>query len=312
MQTLPLLSAEKFQSPCPLYWKASVLERNTDGWIFTTPNSEKSIPKSPKLFQRENRGRKIRRRWSGFAADKRRLPLSMVVADCVERWFEDVLKEARAGDINMQVLVGQMYYSGYGVPKNAGKGSLWFTRTSRVRSTVWGVIGKRPAPPLRAVNKASVCREVPNPASVHQEFSTAASVFSAPPQRAVNTFGSSPRFHPSVKFQPPLQSGVKLQSPPLLNTLVFPSASATGTADTETSAMLGVQIIFFSGIACFTIVDKQFVFLTIVTPTWTIYIVFGTSADSGPDSIVGRAVVIHADPDDPGRGEFMCSMYFPG
>ncbi|CAA0836231.1 Unknown protein [Striga hermonthica] len=81
---------------------------------------------------------------SGNAAEKRRLPLSKVVADCVERWFEDALKEARAGDINMQVLVGQMYYSGYGVPKNAGKGNFWFTRASRVRSSVWGVIGKRP------------------------------------------------------------------------------------------------------------------------------------------------------------------------
>ncbi|GER31122.1 superoxide dismutase [Striga asiatica] len=184
---------------------------------------------------------------SGFTADKRRLPLSKVVADCVERWFEDALKEARAGDINMQVLLGQMYYSGYGVPKNAGKESLWFTRASRVRSSVWEL----------SVNVLVIKR--------------------AKPPRAVNTLGSSHRFHPSVKFQPP----------PQLNTLVFPSASATGTADTETSAMLGVQI-NFSGIACFTIVDKQ------------LYCIWNFC--SGPDSIVGRAVVIHADPDDPGRG----------
>lgn len=48
-----------------------------------------------------------------------RVPLSEVVADCVKRWFKDTLKEAKAGDINMQVLVGQMYYSGYGVPRDA-------------------------------------------------------------------------------------------------------------------------------------------------------------------------------------------------
>jgi len=50
-----------------------------------------------------------------------RVPLSEVVADCVKRWFRDALKDAKAGDINMQVLVGQMYYSGYGVPRDAQK-----------------------------------------------------------------------------------------------------------------------------------------------------------------------------------------------
>lgn len=50
-----------------------------------------------------------------------RLPLSEVVADCVKRWFQDTLKEAKAGDIAMQVLVGQMYYSGYGINRNVQK-----------------------------------------------------------------------------------------------------------------------------------------------------------------------------------------------
>ncbi|GER35968.1 NAD(P)-binding Rossmann-fold superfamily protein [Striga asiatica] len=215
---------------------------STDRWIFTTPNSEKF----PKLSQRENQGSgaiaaaaenrtAIEAENSGFVADKRRLPLSKVVADCVERWFEDALKEARPATsicrcswarcttVAMAFPKTRQVYVAFG---NLGEPLVYKGFKSEVNS-----------PPLRAVNKASVCREVPNPASVHQEFSTAASVFSAPPQRAVNTFGSSPRFHPSVKFQPPLQSGVKLQSPPLLNTLVFPSASATGTTDTETSAL---------------------------------------------------------------------------
>jgi TPR repeat protein len=52
-----------------------------------------------------------------------RVPLSEVVADCVRRWFNETLKEARAGDTAMQVLVGQMYHSGYGVPKNDQKAS---------------------------------------------------------------------------------------------------------------------------------------------------------------------------------------------
>lgn len=50
-----------------------------------------------------------------------RLPLSAVVSDCVKRWFQDTLKEARAGDAAMQVLLGQMYYSGYGIPRDEKK-----------------------------------------------------------------------------------------------------------------------------------------------------------------------------------------------
>ncbi|CAK7343704.1 unnamed protein product [Dovyalis caffra] len=73
-----------------------------------------------------------------------RLPLSVVVSDCIKRWFKDTLKEAKAGDINMQVLVGQMYYSGYGVPKDGQKGRIWMTRASRTRSWVWKVSDKQP------------------------------------------------------------------------------------------------------------------------------------------------------------------------
>lgn len=58
---------------------------------------------------------------SGRPTSNGRVPLSEVVADCVKRWFKDTLKEAKGGDINMQVLVGQMYCTGYGVPKDAQK-----------------------------------------------------------------------------------------------------------------------------------------------------------------------------------------------
>lgn len=50
-----------------------------------------------------------------------RVPLARVVSDCVNRWFQDTLEEAKAGDSAMQVLVGQMYYSGYGVPRDPQK-----------------------------------------------------------------------------------------------------------------------------------------------------------------------------------------------
>ncbi|XP_039136490.1 uncharacterized protein LOC120273836 [Dioscorea cayenensis subsp. rotundata] len=73
-----------------------------------------------------------------------RLPLSMVVAECVKRWFQDTLKEARNGDAAMQVLVGQMYQSGYGVPRNEQKAKTWMTKASKYRSSVWRVSHKRP------------------------------------------------------------------------------------------------------------------------------------------------------------------------
>lgn len=57
----------------------------------------------------------------GETAERKRVTLSEVVSDCVKRWFQDTLKEAKTGDINMQVLVGQMYYSGYGVPRDINK-----------------------------------------------------------------------------------------------------------------------------------------------------------------------------------------------
>ncbi|KAL8504922.1 hypothetical protein ACS0TY_016208 [Phlomoides rotata] len=77
-------------------------------------------------------------------AEQRRVPLSAVVSDCINRWFQDTLKEAKTGDINMQVLLAQMYYTGYGVPKDAHKGRVWITRASKMRSSVWKVSHKRP------------------------------------------------------------------------------------------------------------------------------------------------------------------------
>lgn len=73
-----------------------------------------------------------------------RVPLSEVVLDCTRRWFQDTLKEARAGDAAMQVLVGQMYRSGYGVNKNEHKAQIWTEKASRYRSTVWKVSNKHP------------------------------------------------------------------------------------------------------------------------------------------------------------------------
>ncbi|CAL5202997.1 unnamed protein product [Lathyrus oleraceus] len=73
-----------------------------------------------------------------------RTPLAKVVADCAKRWFQDTLKEAKGGDSTMQVLVGQMYYSGYGVPRDPQKGHAWINRASKSRNSVWKVSQKQP------------------------------------------------------------------------------------------------------------------------------------------------------------------------
>ncbi|GFP86462.1 hypothetical protein PHJA_000790000 [Phtheirospermum japonicum] len=44
----------------------------------------------------------------------------------------------------MQVLVGQMYFTGYSVPRDDDKGEFWIVRAAGVRPSVWKVSEKRP------------------------------------------------------------------------------------------------------------------------------------------------------------------------
>ncbi|KAI4306514.1 hypothetical protein L6164_029785 [Bauhinia variegata] len=76
--------------------------------------------------------------------EERRMPLAQVVADCAKRWFQDTLKEAKAGDSSMQLLVGQMYCSGYGVPRDPQKGHVWISKASKGRNSVWKASDKQP------------------------------------------------------------------------------------------------------------------------------------------------------------------------
>ncbi|CAN8317111.1 unnamed protein product [Cochlearia groenlandica] len=81
---------------------------------------------------------------SSGESSRRSVPLSSVVSDCAKRWFKDTFEEAKAGNITMQVLLSQMYNSGYGVPKDSRKGKIWITKASRTRSSVLKVKDKRP------------------------------------------------------------------------------------------------------------------------------------------------------------------------
>lgn len=76
-------------------------------------------------------------------SERNRMPLSAVVSDCVKRWFQDTLKEARAGDTAMQVLVGQMYFSGYGIPRDEKKviDNSGFSISSIICIAVWVELG---------------------------------------------------------------------------------------------------------------------------------------------------------------------------
>ncbi|KAK7253058.1 hypothetical protein RIF29_37460 [Crotalaria pallida] len=78
----------------------------------------------------------------------------MVVADCMKRWFLDTLKEAKAGDNAMQVLIGQMYYSGYGVRKDP--------RKQEVRECGLSAFLSLPPPPLLSSTMVSQLYTLPS------------------------------------------------------------------------------------------------------------------------------------------------------
>lgn len=107
------------------------------------PPPEPAKPKGIRIVQSEKQHQKLKIMEENSSMN-RRIPLAEVVLECSKRWFQDTLKEAKAGDTSMQVLVGQMYSSGYGVVKDAQKGQAWINRASRSRSSVWKVGDKHP------------------------------------------------------------------------------------------------------------------------------------------------------------------------
>ncbi|KAE8702364.1 Iron regulated 1 protein [Hibiscus syriacus] len=120
------------------------LQQLTKVTAFNTAKKAKPPTQPPPPLRRIINEDKSNPKKMESSSASQRLPLSEVVSDCLKRWFKDTLKEAKAGDVNMQVLVGQMYCSGYGVTRDAQKGRIWMTRASRLRSSVWKVSDKRP------------------------------------------------------------------------------------------------------------------------------------------------------------------------
>eukprot|EP00252_Welwitschia_mirabilis_P012784 TRINITY_DN28285_c0_g1_i1.p1 TRINITY_DN28285_c0_g1~~TRINITY_DN28285_c0_g1_i1.p1 ORF type:complete len:143 (+),score=33.54 TRINITY_DN28285_c0_g1_i1:110-538(+) len=76
--------------------------------------------------------------------EHKRLPLKEVVADCEKRWFQETLKEAKNGDTQSQFLVAQMYFSGYGIPKDDRKGHAWFRKAQKFQSPIPSILSKQP------------------------------------------------------------------------------------------------------------------------------------------------------------------------
>ncbi|KAK9168006.1 hypothetical protein Syun_000146 [Stephania yunnanensis] len=113
---------------------------------FSSPRRAKPISKLANLDQIKLPLKKIKmdNKNQQESSSEVRLPLSFVVSDCVGRWFQDTLKQAKDGDVSMQVLVGQMYYTGYGIPKDDSKGRAWIAKASKSRSSVLKFGDKRP------------------------------------------------------------------------------------------------------------------------------------------------------------------------
>uniref|UniRef100_A0A251U5I2 Uncharacterized protein n=1 Tax=Helianthus annuus TaxID=4232 RepID=A0A251U5I2_HELAN len=84
------------------------------------PPPEPAKPKGVRIVHSEKQQQRLKI-MDESSSTNRRIPLAEVVLECSRRWFQDTLKEAKAGDTSMQVLVGQMYCSGYGVVKDAQK-----------------------------------------------------------------------------------------------------------------------------------------------------------------------------------------------
>ncbi|XP_028797654.1 uncharacterized protein LOC114753154 [Neltuma alba] len=110
------------------------------------PKPNKALPTSPNRVAAPAalKSQASQLKMESSEGEKNRVPLAHVVADCAKRWFRDTLKEAQAGDSSMQLLVGQMYYSGYGVPRDPRKGHAWISKASRTRSSVWKASEKHP------------------------------------------------------------------------------------------------------------------------------------------------------------------------
>ncbi|WIA32671.1 hypothetical protein OEZ86_003472 [Tetradesmus obliquus] len=65
---------------------------------------------------------------SSDSAGPVRVPLKLVVADAVKRWFNETLSEARRGDVKQQALLAQMYAEGYGCKADPEQAQVWGER----------------------------------------------------------------------------------------------------------------------------------------------------------------------------------------
>ncbi|MCL7043568.1 hypothetical protein MKW94_004940 [Papaver nudicaule] len=117
------------------------------------------MAETAKLVTPKDSTEKLKLKVENPEQNQQRIPLSDVVSDCVKRWFHDTLKEAKAGDISMQVLVGQMYYNGYGITRDPNKGASWITKASRTRSSVWKISEKRPGYNASDSDSSDDCKE---------------------------------------------------------------------------------------------------------------------------------------------------------
>eukprot|EP00250_Pteridium_aquilinum_P030252 c40940_g1_i1 orf=175-465(-) len=58
----------------------------------------------------------------------KRVRLKVVVDSCVKKWFKEYLLAAEQGDREMQLVVGAMFNTGYGVQRDPVKGRFWLAK----------------------------------------------------------------------------------------------------------------------------------------------------------------------------------------
>lgn len=69
-----------------------------------------------------------------------RIPLRHVVRKCVAKWHKETVKAAEEGDVNMQILLGQMLMLGYSAPLDKEKGEFWLRKAAEVNPEAGDVL----------------------------------------------------------------------------------------------------------------------------------------------------------------------------
>lgn len=78
------------------------------------------MPQHPEPLHRSNQAAR-----TSTSNEPRPTPLSAVVSDAVQRWFEEAQQDAQRGDAKQQALLSQMLSEGYGCQQDKKAAEMW-------------------------------------------------------------------------------------------------------------------------------------------------------------------------------------------